>query len=177
MRAIANLIDGFNGTIGKTLAWFSLGIVLVQFLVVLGRYVYGVGSLMMQESIIYMHGFLFMIAAAYTLREDGHVRVDILYREAHPKIKAWINLIGTLIFLLPMCYVIWTASLPYVQISWRILEGSRETSGIQGVYLLKTSILIFAVLMALQGVSIILRSILAIRGDEEERNKLKVSDA
>lgn len=173
MRALARLIDGFNEGSGKIVAWLALGIVLVQFLVVLGRYVFGVGSIWVQELIIYMHGFLFMLAAAYTLKVDGHVRVDVFYREAHPRTKAMVNLLGALFFILPVCALILWVSWNYVAQSWRILEGSKETSGIQGVFLLKSAIIAFAVMIGLQAVSMILHSLMALRGDEEELDALR----
>ncbi|MDQ0316583.1 TRAP transporter small permease subunit [Amorphus orientalis] len=174
MRAIAQAIDAINLWSGKVLAWLALAIVVVQFVVVVMRYVFGLGSIQMQELIIYMHGFLFMLAAAYTLRVDGHVRIDVFYREATPRRKAWINLLGCLFFLLPVCALIFWISWPYVANSWAIMEGSRESSGIQGVFLLKTAILAFAVQMGLQGVSMMLHSVLAIMGDESELDALRI---
>ncbi|KZK97065.1 TRAP transporter small permease subunit [Pseudovibrio sp. Ad26] len=167
MRALMNLITSVNRGIGKSCAWLTLGIVLVQFTVVVMRYVFGIGSIWMQESITYMHGFLFMSAAAYTLSVDGHVRVDIFYRDARPRIKAMVDLLGSVFFLLPMCAVIVYWSWGYVLSSWAIWEGSQEASGIQGRYLLKSAIIAFAVLVSLQGVAIILRSVLALRGDKK----------
>ena len=73
----AQKIDAANSVIGRTTAWLALIMVLVQFVVVMMRYVFGVGSIMMQESVIYMHAFLFMLGAGYTLLQGGHVRVDI----------------------------------------------------------------------------------------------------
>ncbi len=172
MRAVADVIDGFNDRIGRFVAWFAVLIVLIQFLVVLGRYVFGIGSIWAQESIVYLHGFMFMLAAAYTLKDDRHVRVDIFYREARPTVKAWVNLIGTIVFVLPISLLIVWVSWDYVARSWSVLEGSRETSGIQGVFLLKTVIIVFAVQMALQGVSLAVHSLLAIGGDEDELNAL-----
>lgn len=174
MRGLANFIDWFNTTVGRGLAWLTLGIVLVQMGVVIARYVFGLGSIWAQESITYMHGFLFMLAAAYTLKLDGHVRVDIFYREAPPRRKAMVNLFGSLFFLIPVCLLIFYIAWPYVAQSWSILEGSQETSGIQGRYLQKTAILAFAAMMALQGLSIAIHSILAIQGDVEELEALKV---
>ena len=168
MRAIALAIDAINLWTGKILAWLALAVVLVQFIVVVMRYVFGVGSIQMQELIIYMHAFLFMLAAAYTLRMDGHVRIDIFYREASPRRKAWVNLLGCLFFLLPVCVLIGVISWPYVSNSWAILESSRESSGIPGVFLLKTAIIAFAVQIGLQGISMTIHSILAIAGDKRE---------
>jgi TRAP-type mannitol/chloroaromatic compound transport system permease small subunit len=173
MRAIAGTIDWINVTIGKLVAWLALAIVLVQLLVVLGRYVFGIGSIQAQESITYMHGMLFMLAAAYTLKADGHVRIDIIYRGARPRTKAMVNLFGSLFFLIPMCAVIFLVSRNYVAQSWAVHEGSRETSGLQAVFLLKTVIPIFAVQMALQGVSIVIHALLALGGDERELSALE----
>tara|TARA_R110002124_G_scaffold109727_1_gene263171 strand:- start:1452 stop:2024 length:573 start_codon:yes stop_codon:yes gene_type:complete len=176
MRALADLIDRINKSVGRTVMWFALLIVLIQFVVVVMRYVFGIGSIFAQESITYLHGFLFMLAAAFTLLVDGHVRVDIFYREARPRRKAMINLCGALLLLIPVCLVIFWTSFPYVVASWSVLEGSPETSGIQARYLQKTAILGFAVMMALQGVSIAIRSLLAMGGDELELDKLRTGE-
>ena len=108
-----------------------------------------------------------MLAAGYTLYNDGHVRVDIFYREASAKYKATIDLIGTLLFLWPVCVLIIYVSWPYVASSWSVLEGSRETSGIPGVFLLKTVIPIFAVIVILQGVSTVIRSVITLGSNDE----------
>lgn len=165
MLGLAARIDRLSIAIGKAVAWFILAMVLIQFTVVLMRYVFGLGSIWMQEAILYLHGFAFMLAAAYTLAVNAHVRVDIFYRDAQARTKALVDLIGAVAFLLPMCAVIFYVSWPYVARSWSIFEGSRETSGIQGVFALKTAILVFAVLMALQGLALILRAVAAVRGD------------
>lgn len=167
MTRFIALIDGLNERIGRAVSWLALVMVLVQFIVVVQRYVFGIGSIWMQESIVYMHGFLFMLAAGYTLLHNGHVRVDVFYREATPHRKAVTDLFGSLFFLLPMCVaVIWLAW-PYVSNSWAILEGSKETSGIHGVYLLKTVIIVFAALVALQGISMAMHATRVLTGREE----------
>ena len=117
------------------------------------RYVFGAGSIWMTESIIYGHAALLMLAAAWTLQEGGHVRVDVFYADASPRTKAWINLLGACLLLLPFMAVLLYFSWPYVARSWAILERSRETSGIPAVFVLKTLIPLFAVMMALQGVA------------------------
>ena len=132
---------------------------LVQFAVVLLRYVFGVNWIFMQESVIYMHGLVFLVAAGYALLTDDHVRVDIFYRGSPPKRKALIDLLGTYFFLFPICLLIlWTAS-PYVARSWLVMEGSTDTSGIQGVFLLKTLIPIFAALLSMAGFVIAHRAV------------------
>jgi TRAP-type mannitol/chloroaromatic compound transport system permease small subunit len=157
--SVAKAIDSLNQRLGSWVAWLALIMVLVQFVVVLMRYVFGMGSIAMQESIIYMHGILFMVGAGYTLLHDGHVRVDIFYREATPKHKAKVDIFGVLAFLLPVCILIWIYSWPYVVSAWEVYEGSKETSGIQAVFLLKTIVLVFCVLVALQGISMLIHSL------------------
>ena len=169
----ANRIDRLNNWVGRTTAWLALIMVIVQFSVVVMRYVFGVGSIMMQESVIYMHALLFLIGAGYTLLQGGHVRVDVFYRDATPRKKAMTDLIGVFVFLVPVCFIIWWFSWPYVLNSWAVFEGSRETSGIQGVFVLKTAILAFAALVVLQGISLALRCILTLNGAPPPMTKLE----
>jgi TRAP-type mannitol/chloroaromatic compound transport system permease small subunit len=117
-----------------------------------------------------------MLASAYTLAQDGHVRVDIFYREANPRTKAKINLFGSLLLMLPVCILIVWVSWDYVYNSWAIMEGSQETSGIQARFLLKSAIIGFAIQMALQGFVIMVRSWYALQGDEVELQRLKISE-
>jgi TRAP-type mannitol/chloroaromatic compound transport system permease small subunit len=164
---IARATDAANERIGVTVAWLALFTVLVEFTVVLMRYVFGVGSVKMQESIVYMHATLFMVAAGYTLLHNGHVRCDIFYAAAPPRRKALIDLIGVFIFLLPMCALIAWVAWRYVAAAWAVREGSQEGSlGIPGVYLLKSIIPVFAGLLALQGVALAIHSALRLAGIE-----------
>ena len=171
MELLATAIDNTNRAIGKGISWFVLLMVLVQFGVVVARYVFGVGDLWAQESIIYMHGFLFMLAAAYTLSEDGHVRVDIFYRDASLRYKAWVDLIGAVVLLIPVAVIIVTASWAYVAQSWRIFESSREASGIPAVFVLKTAIPVMGMLVAAQGVTMVIRSALVLSGRPVKTSK------
>lgn len=167
LTRIARLIDAFSERTGRLFAWLALAMVLVQFVVVLQRYVFGVGSIWAQESITYMHGLMFMIVAGYTLLHNAHVRVDVFYRTMPPARKALVDLLGTLLLLWPVCFLIFYVSWPYVDASWAVREGSRETSGIQGVYLLKSVILLFAVLVALQGLSTVIHALRILSGAEQ----------
>ena len=157
--ALANGIDRLNGAIGRAAAWAALFVVLVQFLVVVLRYAFGFGSIWLSESIMYGHAVLFMLAAAWTLQIGGHVRVDVFYADAAPRTKAWVDLGGALLLLLPFMLVLIGFAWPYVARSWTILERSRETSGIPAVFLLKTLIPLFALTMALQGVAQAIRAL------------------
>ncbi|PQA86579.1 C4-dicarboxylate ABC transporter permease [Marinicaulis flavus] len=131
--------------------WLLLAMALIQFGVVVLRYVFGLNYIFMQESITYMHGAVFLLAGGYALLTDDHVRVDIFYREAPPRRKALVDLAGTYLLLFPVCILLlWTAS-PYVARSWAVGEGSNESSGIQALFILKSFIPAFAVLMMMAG--------------------------
>lgn len=162
--ALADRIDRCNAAIGRAAAWAVLFVVLVQFVVVLLRYLFGMGSIWLSESILYGNAMMFMLAAAWTLREGGHVRVDVFYADATPRRKAMIDLAGALLLLLPFMLALAWLSLPYVARSWAILERSRETSGLPVVFLLKTLIPLFALLMALQGVAQAIRALDVLSG-------------
>ena len=158
LLGMADAIDRVTTAVGRTVAWASLFVVLMQFAVVLMRYVLGVGSLWLQESVIYAHAALLMLAVAWTLREGGHVRVDIFYAAASPRTKAIVDLLGAVFLLLPFAITLGLLSGSYVVRSWSILERSRETGGLPIVFLLKTLIPLFAWLLALQGISQAIRA-------------------
>jgi TRAP-type mannitol/chloroaromatic compound transport system permease small subunit len=162
LAAIADRIDRAIAAIGRVGAWGVLAVVLLEFTVVLLRYGFGVGSIWLQETVVYAHAALFMLAAAWTLAAGGHVRVDIFYARASARNKAWVNLLGTAFFLLPFMLALLLLSLPYVGRSWAILERSREASGLPLVFLLKTLIPAFAALMLLQGASLAIRAALVL---------------
>lgn len=153
LAPVARVIDALNETIGRAVAWAALVLVLVQFTAVVLRYVFGIGWIWVEESIIYVHATLFMAGAAYTLLHEGHVRVDVFYRDASERDRAWVDLLGTIFFLWPFCALIVIKGWPYVSLSWSILEGSQETSGIPAIFLLKSLVLVFAVLVFVQGIS------------------------
>jgi TRAP-type mannitol/chloroaromatic compound transport system permease small subunit len=159
LAALADRIDRVTRAIGRAVAWGTLAIVLIQLAVVLMRYVLGIGSLWLQETIIYAHAAVFLLAAAWTLQENGHVRVDVFYADAAPRAKAIIDLCGALLLLLPFMLVLFVLSVPYAARSWAIFERSREASGLPLVFVLKTLIPLFALLLALQGVAQAIRAI------------------
>ena len=161
---ITKWIDTLNDSIGKVVSWIAVAMVLTQFTVVVLRYTFGLSFIWMQESVVYLHATLFMLGAGYTLLHEGHVRVDIFYRTAPPHKKAIVDIAGAFLFMLPVCILILWAAMPYVFNSWAMNEGSQETSGIHAVYLLKSLILAFAVLMGVQGIALALRSVLTLAG-------------
>ncbi len=160
-------ISWLSTSVGVTVAWLVLFMVLVQFAVVVMRYVFGFNSIALQESILYAHGAMFMLASAYTLFIGGHVRVDIFYHAMNTRNQAWVDLLGTALFLVPFMLLVLNFSWNYVEISWRIHEASRETSGLPGVFLLKTVILVFAGLMLLQGMALAGKAALFISGQTD----------
>ncbi len=163
--APGNRLDRLNTAIGRAAAWLTLAMVLVTFVVVVLRYVFDIGFIWVQESVIWMHAVVFMMGAAYTLREDGHVRVDVFYRNMSARRQAWVDLIGVLVFLLPLCLFLAWNSVDFVMQSWRIGESSREPGGLPFPFfpMLKTVILLMPLTVALQGVSLFLRSLATIR--------------
>ncbi len=163
MNALSAAFEFVTRKIGRTVMWLLLAMALIQFGVVVLRYVFGLNYIYMQESITYMHGAVFLLAGGYALITDDHVRVDIFYREAPPRRKAVIDLFGTYFLLFPVCLLLlWTAS-PYVANSWAVGEGSNESSGIQALFILKSFIPAFAALMAMAGFVIAARASALLR--------------
>ncbi len=168
LERLAGYIDTLNELIGRGVAWLTLGMVLITCVIVVLRYAFNMGWIAMQESVTYLHALVFMLAAAYTLRHDGHVRVDIFYRKLGPQGQAWVNLLGALLLLLPVCGFIFWASWDYVAESWSLKEGSRDAGGLPLVYLLKSAIPAMAALMLLQGLAQAMRSLLVLLGHPED---------
>jgi len=162
LTALADRIDRLTTAVGRAVAWLALVVVLLQFALVVARYLFGLGSIWLTETVIYAHATLFMLAAAWTLKAGGHVRVDIFYAEAGPRTRAKIDLVGAVLLLLPFALVLVWLSVPYATRSWAILERSQESSGLPLVFLLKTLIPSFALLMALQGIAQTIRAIHAL---------------
>lgn len=162
IEKLSRLIDASTDLLGRSAAWLTVGMVLLMALIVALRYLFQTGSIAMQESVIYVNALIFTLGAAYTLKEQGHVRVDILYNRLGVKQKALVDLLGGLVFLLPFAgFIIWE-SWDYVSVSWRIREGSAELSGLPYVYLLKATIILLALLLIIQGISEILKAIVSI---------------
>lgn len=163
LQRLVAAIDLVNDRIGRSVAWLTLAMVVVYFLVALLRYAFNLGWIWMQESVIYMHALVFMLAAAITLQKDQHVRVDIIYSRLGPRGKHWINLLGSLLFLLPLALFLFWAGWDYVGASWGLRERSSEPGGLPWVYLLKTAILVLAVQLALQALAQAARAWLGLR--------------
>lgn len=160
------VIDALSETIADAVRWLALALVLITVTVVIQRYVFGNSSTKLQESVIYFHSLLFLLCAASTLLHGGHVRVDIVYTRLGEAGKAWTDLLGYYLALLPMSVLILMTSRSYVGGAWRILERSRESDGLPLVFLLKTAVPVFAVMMILQGLAMAARAALTVAGRE-----------
>ncbi|MGJ8694092.1 MAG: TRAP transporter small permease subunit [Thalassotalea sp.] len=163
MIKLISLLENFTEKVGKITAWLTLVMVLLSFLIVLLRYGFNIGSIAMQESVLYLHALVFMLGSAYTLKHEGHVRVDIFYQKMSPKNKALVDLFGALFLLLPVCLFIFIVSFDYVAQSWAIQEQSSEAGGLAFVYLNKTLLLLMPISLIIQGVCEVIRQVLKIQ--------------
>lgn len=164
LQRAADLTDGLSEWTGRGIAWLTLAMVLVQFAVVVLRYGFSFGSIALQESVTYLHALVFMLGVAYTLKREGHVRVDVFYRRMGYRGRAWVDLFGTLVLLLPTFVFILVISWTFVANSWLRMEGSPETGGLPLVFLLKSVIVVMPVLMLVQGLSMAARNLLVLMG-------------
>lgn len=157
MEHFAEVIDAANTRIARAVRWFALLMALGQFAIVIGRYAFGVYAIAAQEAVLYLHATLFMLGAGWTLLVDRHVRVDIFYARASPHFRRRIDLLGHVLLLQPAMWALAFWSWPSVRNSWAILEGPISVGGIPAVFLLKTLIPAFALLVALQSFAILVR--------------------
>ncbi len=160
------MIDRFSDLTGRLVAWLTLAMVLVTCLVVLLRYAFDTGFIWLQESVTWMHAAVFMLGAAYTFGRDEHVRVDVFYRDFGAKRKAIVDLVGVVVFLLPLAGFILWSSWDFVAASWSIREASRESGGLPYpmVPLLKSVIVVMPIALGLQGVAVALRAVRTLGG-------------
>ncbi len=157
MERLADGIDALNRGVARVTCWLAVAMLLIQFLIVVGRYVFGVNSIAMQESVLYLHATLFMLGAGFTLLVDKHVRVDIFYARAGPARRRRIDMFGHLFLLIPSMLVLLYWSWPSVRNAWAILEGPISVGGLKAVFLMKSLIPAFCVFLILQSLSILIR--------------------
>ena len=164
-------IDRFNTLIGYLCAFFVFSMVIVVFTVVVLRYGFNIGFIWMQEVYVWLHSFVFMLGAGFTYLANEHVRIDVFYREASKKYKATVDLFGNIFLLLPFLYIIWNYSYPFVYRSFLMGEVSREAGGMPALYILKSAILWFCLVLFLQLVSNVIKSILTLSNYHLSDNK------
>lgn len=162
LHSFVSGLQTFTSIIGKACRWFSLAMVIVTCLVVLLRYAFDYSSIAMQETVMYLHASLFMLGAAYTWQQQGHVRVDVLFTRWPKRFQQRIDLLGTLFLLLPTCLFLIYISWDYVMLAWANGERSHEAGGLPLVYLLKSLILVLPVLLIIQATSNVLASLFNI---------------
>ena len=150
---LADIINTVTETIGRLTSWLTVAMVATVLVVVVTRYFLQIGSIALQESVTYLHCMVFMLGLGFTLKHDGHVRVDIFYRGFSAKHKALVDFIGGIFFLIPVCVLLFVTSWDYVIASWSIRETSAENNGLPFVYLLKTLMLVMPATLLLQGLS------------------------
>ena len=160
-------ITRINQSIGRVVSWLTLVMIAVVCMVVFLRYGFSVGWVWLQESYIWMHGLVFMLSMSATLAQDGHVRVDIFYRDGAPHRRAWVNIGGVVFFLWPLVVTLLSLSWPYAIDSWMRLEFSREAGGLPGLFLLKTIIPVTCILLFLQGLAMISAAVLSLKNDAQ----------
>ena len=171
LKHICAWIDVLNDRVGRLVAWTPLLLVLVTFVDVVMRYFFNTSYVFTQELEWHVFAFIFLMGAGYTLKNDGHVRVEVFYGKLSPNGRAWTNLIGVIFFLIPSCLVFIKTSIPFVMESYRIMEGSPDPGGIPFRFLLKSCIPIGYTLILLQGVSLGLNSLLQLIGAADEKGK------
>lgn len=167
MNALLVRLDALSEALGRALAWLMPLLMLLTVAVVLLRYGFDLGAVSLQETVLYLHGAAFLLASGYTLRHNAHVRVDIFYQHLGARRQALVDLTGALLFLLPVVAFIGWSSWSYVAASWAIGETSTD-GGLPLVYLQKSLLLVFPLVLGLQGLAEILRATLVLRGEHPE---------
>ena len=162
---VLDAFDRISIVAGRITSWLTLVMVIVTVVIVVMRYVFDAGAVWLQESVVWMHAVVFMVGAAYTLQQDDHVRVDIFYRDMSERRRAWVDLFGTLLFLLPLCAFLGYKSWDFVAVSWQLGESSREPGGMPYPFLplLKSVLLVMPLLLGVQGAALLIRSLQVIR--------------
>ena len=167
LALIIRVINAANRLIGNIFSWLSLAIVLVCFAVVVQRYFFSTTRLWMQDLYVWLNGAMFTAVAGFALLRNDHVRVDIFYRPASVERKALVDLIGVFLFLMPFAWIVYAYGWNFVARSWRLYEGSANIGGMPGLFILKSFILGFAFVIAIQGLAMALRSILILTGNSD----------
>ena len=171
LAQISKYIDRFNTFVGYLCAFFVFSMVIVVFTVVVLRYGFNIGFIWMQEVYVWLHSFIIMLGAGFTYLANEHVRIDVFYREASKKYKAIVDLLGNIFLLLPFLYIIWSYSYPFVYRSFLMGEVSREAGGMPALYVLKSAILWFCLVLFIQLISNVIKSLLTLTSFDESRKK------
>ncbi|WP_338767731.1 TRAP transporter small permease subunit [Bernardetia sp. ABR2-2B] len=155
---VIKTIDTIIDKIGELTQWFASVLVLLVCIDVILRYTIGFSSAFLSELEWHIFSFFFLVGAAYTLKDDKHVRVDVFYARFSEKNKALVNLLGTFFFLLPFCFVVIKGGIPYTEFAFRLSEGSPDPGGLPARFIVKSFIVIGFGLLFLQAISLVLKS-------------------
>jgi TRAP-type mannitol/chloroaromatic compound transport system permease small subunit len=167
IKKFSRWIDTLNQWVGRGVSWVTLALVLVVFVDVVMRYLFNTSFVFTQELEWHLFGFIFLMGAGYTLLHDGHVRVDIIYQRVGLKPRAWINLCGVILFLIPGCIMVITTSFKFALNAFEIMEGSPDPGGIPFRFVIKSCIPVGFTLLLLQGISLGMHSVMQILGIEK----------
>lgn len=168
-KMIQAAINGISTLFGWTVSFLLIAMMLLTSYIAIARYGFDVGSTQLQDSVTYMHACIFLLGAALTLRADQHVRVDIFYRNFSPRKQAWVDVLGTLFLLLPLCGFLCWISWDFAASAWKIKEGSPD-NGLPYVYLLKSLLVVAPALLFLQGISMLLAKTGVLLGWNPQEN-------
>ncbi len=168
LKKISQFIDALNEKTGLFAAWLTTFMVITVVYDVIMRYGFKKGNIAVQEMEWHIFAVVFLIGAAYALKKDAHVRVDILYTKLSAKKRAWIDLLGTFIFLIPFCILVIYSTTTFIESSWAVREVSPDPGGLPCRYILKAMIPAGFFLLILQGISQAIKNILVIAGKESE---------
>ena len=163
-NVVKSIIDRISGAAMAVAVTAAFLIILIQLAAVLLRYVFGLSFSWLNDSVIFSFATIFMLGAAATLRDDGHVRVDILRSRFSPRTRAAIEMFGALVFIAPIGILILYSASGLIARTWTDLEPFNESDGLPIKYLFKTLVPVFAILMIGQGISQALKAALVIRG-------------
>jgi TRAP-type mannitol/chloroaromatic compound transport system permease small subunit len=169
LGALSRGIDRVNAGVGRITRVLALLMVLVTTYDVMMRYLFRSSFVFVQELEWHLFAVMFLLAAGYAHLRNDHVRVDIFYARMSPRARALVDVIGGLLFLFPSCFLIVFTSIPFVRASLAVLEGSPDPGGLPGRFLLKMAIPLGFSLLALQGVSELVKNVAALRGKEIAR--------
>jgi TRAP-type mannitol/chloroaromatic compound transport system permease small subunit len=167
ISAYIKFIDNLNTKLGIIISWLTFVLVLLTCYDVFTRYVLNESSIALQELEWHLFAVIFLMAAAYTLIKDDHVRVDVFYSRFSEKNKAWVNFLGAVFFLIPFCVLVIYISKDFVLNSFNFRETSPDAGGLPARYILKSFIPISFIFLLLQGISLAFKSFLEIKNHEK----------
>ena len=163
-RALLARLESINRGVGRVVAWLTLATVLICFATVYLRYAVGIGLIWLQESYVWTHALAILLGSGYAFLNGGFIKVDMVYNRLSDRGRAWVDLGGVIVFLVPFVTMIATSGWGFFLSSWRMAERSAYEGGLPALYVLKGMLMVFAVLVAVQGLAVAVRAALVLRG-------------